>query len=228
MKIRARPCSRCRSRSRFRYWAWMVRSRLVVGSSAISRRGAQEMPMAPTMRWRMPPDIWCGYCAHPRLGRRDAHRPQQLARRGCQAPAGRPPRAPGSARRPGRRSRTAGSARPSGPAGSSRCACRGRAASPRPTSLSRSSPSNIIRPPTMRAAGGSRRRMVSASVLLPEPDSPTMPSVSPASGAATRRRPRAPPACPAPRRNGWRGSRARAAGGLSPTAPARSAHSWRS
>ena len=33
----------------------------------------------------------------------------------------------------------------------------------------------------MRAAGGSRRRMVSASVLLPEPDSPTMPSVSPAS-----------------------------------------------
>ena len=45
---------------------------------------------------------------------------------------------------------------------------------------SRFSPSNIIRPLTMRAAGGSRRRMVSASVLLPEPDSPTMPSVSPA------------------------------------------------
>ena len=35
---------------------------------------------------------------------------------------------------------------------------------------SRFSPSNIIRPLTMRAAGGSRRRMVSASVLLPEPD----------------------------------------------------------
>ena len=45
---------------------------------------------------------------------------------------------------------------------------------------SRSSPSNIIRPLTMRAAGGSRRRIVSASVVLPEPDSPTMPSVSPA------------------------------------------------
>ena len=62
MKISASPCSRCRSRSRLRYCAWIVRSRLVVGSSAISRRGSQEMPMAPTMRWRMPPDISCGYC----------------------------------------------------------------------------------------------------------------------------------------------------------------------
>ena len=62
MKISARPCSRCRSRSRLRYCAWIVRSRLVVGSSAINRRGSQEMPIAPTMRWRMPPDISCGYC----------------------------------------------------------------------------------------------------------------------------------------------------------------------
>ena len=46
--------------SRLRYCAWMVRSRLVVGSSAISRRGSQEMPIAPTIRWRMPPDISCG------------------------------------------------------------------------------------------------------------------------------------------------------------------------
>ena len=30
-----------------------------MGSSAISRRGSQEMPIAPTMRWRMPPDISC-------------------------------------------------------------------------------------------------------------------------------------------------------------------------
>ena len=36
----------------------------------------------------------------------------------------------------------------------------------------RSSPSNIIVPPTICAAGGSTRRMVSASVLLPEPDFP--------------------------------------------------------
>ena len=33
----------------------------MVGSSAMSSRGAHEIAMAPTMRWRMPPDIWCGY-----------------------------------------------------------------------------------------------------------------------------------------------------------------------
>ena len=36
--------------------------------------------------------------------------------------------------------------------------------------VTRSSPSNSIRPLTMRAAGGSTRMIVSASVLLPEPD----------------------------------------------------------
>src|SRR5215470_6885387 len=76
MKISARPCARCSSRKRFRYWAWIVRSRLVVGSSAIKSRGSQEMPMAPTMRWRMPPDISCGYCLSRVRG--DAHRLQQL------------------------------------------------------------------------------------------------------------------------------------------------------
>ena len=45
--------------------------------------------------------------------------------------------------------------------------------------VSRSSPSKRIWPATILAAGGSRRRMVSASVLLPEPDSPTTPSVLP-------------------------------------------------
>ena len=98
MKISARPCSRCSSRSRFRYCAWIVRSRLVVGSSAISRRGSQEMPMAPTMRWRMPPDISCGYCVDARLRRRDAHRLQQLARPLPGAARARRPHAPGSAR----------------------------------------------------------------------------------------------------------------------------------
>ena len=50
----------------------------------------------------------------------------------------------------------------------------------------------------MWAAGGSSRRMVRARVLLPEPDSPTMPSVLPASSesetsstARTTRVPRA-------------------------------------
>ena len=47
----------------------------------------------------------------------------------------------------------------------------------------RSSFSNQICPPTICAAGGSTRRMLSASVLLPDPDSPTMPIVSPATDA---------------------------------------------
>src|SRR5262245_40462737 len=54
----------------------------------------------------------------------------------------------------------------------------------------------------MRAALGSRRRIESASVLLPEPDSPTMPRVSPArstsetsSTARTTRVPRALTKC---------------------------------
>ena len=43
----------------------------------------------------------------------------------------------------------------------------------------RSEPSKSISPETTRAAGGSMRKRVSARVVLPEPDSPTMPSVWP-------------------------------------------------
>jgi len=46
---------------------------------------------------------------------------------------------------------------------------------------SRSSPSKLISPETIRPAGGSTRSSESARVVLPEPDSPTMPSVAPAS-----------------------------------------------
>ena len=43
-------------------------------------------------------------------------------------------------------------------------------------------PSNRMEPPAMRAGGrGSRPMMVSAVTLLPEPDSPTMPRISPGS-----------------------------------------------
>src|SRR5947209_1209649 len=59
-KIIARRWRSCRSVSSRRYWAWMVRSRLVVGSSAIKSRGGAAMAMAPTTRWRMPPESWCG------------------------------------------------------------------------------------------------------------------------------------------------------------------------
>jgi hypothetical protein len=59
-KIRATPVSRWMSLSRSRYCAWMVTSRFVVGSSAMTRLGPPASAIAPTMRWRMPPLIWWG------------------------------------------------------------------------------------------------------------------------------------------------------------------------
>ncbi len=43
-----------------RIWRWVVTSRAVVGSSAMSSRGERMSAMAMTTRWRMPPDSWCG------------------------------------------------------------------------------------------------------------------------------------------------------------------------
>jgi hypothetical protein len=39
---------------------WMVTSSAVVGSSAMSRSGPQASAMAMPMRWRWPPENWCG------------------------------------------------------------------------------------------------------------------------------------------------------------------------
>jgi hypothetical protein len=44
-----------------RICAWIVTSRAVVGSSAISTRGLHDSAMAIITRWRMPPESWCGY-----------------------------------------------------------------------------------------------------------------------------------------------------------------------
>ena len=44
------------SSSRLRIWAWIVTSRPVVGSSAISSSGEPARAVAMTTRWRMPPD----------------------------------------------------------------------------------------------------------------------------------------------------------------------------
>ena len=53
--------SRCRSESiSSRICFWMVTSRAVVGSSAISSFGSQASAMAIITRCRMPPDSWCG------------------------------------------------------------------------------------------------------------------------------------------------------------------------
>ncbi len=40
--------------------AWMVTSRAVVGSSAISSFGSQASAIAIITRCRMPPENWCG------------------------------------------------------------------------------------------------------------------------------------------------------------------------
>src|SRR6266542_2502704 len=51
-----------------RIWRWMVTSRAVVGSSAMSSFGWHESAMAIMTRWRMPPDNSWGYWAMRRSG----------------------------------------------------------------------------------------------------------------------------------------------------------------
>ena len=53
---------------RARIWAWMVTSRAVVGSSAMSREGLAERATAIMARWRMPPESSKGYWSTRRLG----------------------------------------------------------------------------------------------------------------------------------------------------------------
>jgi hypothetical protein len=50
--------------------AWMVTSRAVVASSAMSRAGSQEMAMAIRTRWSMPPDSSAGIWVATRAGSR--------------------------------------------------------------------------------------------------------------------------------------------------------------
>ena len=60
IRIRAMPRSATSSLMRSRICRWMVTSRAVVGSSAISRSGPQASAMAMVMRCRWPPENWCG------------------------------------------------------------------------------------------------------------------------------------------------------------------------
>ncbi len=53
--------SRWSSASRSMTWACTVTSRAVVGSSAMIRDGSSAIAMAIMMRWRIPPENWCGY-----------------------------------------------------------------------------------------------------------------------------------------------------------------------
>ena len=54
------PRRSCSSRISRRICAWVVTSSAVVGSSAISSAGSSTSAAAIMMRWRWPPEIWCG------------------------------------------------------------------------------------------------------------------------------------------------------------------------
>ena len=130
--------------------------------------------MAPTMRWRMPPDISCGNWVTRVSGEAmRTERSSPMAR--FQALARQAPSCTRSGSPTWSPMVNSGFSEAIG-------SCRIMAMRlPRTWRISSSdlsrrfSPSNIMRPLVMRAAAGSRRRMVRASVLLPEPDSPTMP-----------------------------------------------------
>ena len=77
--------SRCRgwawrSRIRSRICAWMVTSSAVVGSSAMRSSGSQASAMAIMIRWRMPPENWCGYASKRAVGLGDADEREELER----------------------------------------------------------------------------------------------------------------------------------------------------
>ena len=168
---------RCSRASRSRICAWIVTSSAVVGSSAIRSFGSHDSAIAIATRWRMPPESWWGYCASRCSG------------------AGIPTAASNSMLR-----------LVAVASSSSRCSCSvsinwvpivstglsevigswNTTASDRPRSLrsfsgescSRSCPSNITRPESF-AFFGSNCRIARDSMVLPQPDSPTTPSVLP-------------------------------------------------
>ena len=78
IRMMAAPTRRLRSRIRSRICAWMVTSSAVVGSSAISSFGLQASAIAIITRWRMPPDSWCGYSRDAPLRLGDADQAQHL------------------------------------------------------------------------------------------------------------------------------------------------------
>ncbi|CFP57888.1 Protein of uncharacterised function (DUF1602) [Bordetella pertussis] len=60
MNSTAVSCLCCSSLISLSTWFCVVTSSAVVGSSAISSRGSSTSAMAIMMRWRCPPESWCG------------------------------------------------------------------------------------------------------------------------------------------------------------------------
>ena len=131
--------------------------------------GPPASAMAPTMRWRMPPLIWCGYSRmriagegmrternsslHPLAQRAAAHRPMVIGRLGDLAVD--------AEQRVQRGHRVLQDHRDLRAADVAHLA--------RPLSSSAPRPAKSMRPPTMRAAAGSRPTIDRQVVVLPQP-----------------------------------------------------------
>ncbi len=180
MRMMAVPVWSRSSRMRSRIWAWMVTSRAVVGSSAMSSSGSQARAMAIITRWAMPPDISCGKLRRRRSG---SGMPTILSSCRARSRAARP-------LSPRWMRRTSSIWRPMSQTGFSDevgCWKIMLIRSPRilrissDDRVSRSRPSNQTSPASILPGLATRRRMLRLVTLLPQPDSPTRPMISPRS-----------------------------------------------
>ena len=164
-----------------RICAWIVTSSAVVGSSAISSAGLQDSAMAIITRCRMPPENSCGYCLRRFSGLGMPTRASRSMAR-CLACALSSFMC---------RTIASVSCRPTVSTGLSEVIGSWKIIAMRlprsarisfSSSFSRSWPLNSIVPAVIWPPGAGTSRMIESEVtLLPEPLSPTMPSVSPAS-----------------------------------------------
>ena len=165
--------------------AWIETSSAETGSSSTIILGFNASARATPIRCRCPPENSCGKrfaCSglKPTLRKRSStrcSRPRHSYRRGSAAAPRRSP-APSSA----------GSAMRTDPGRRSGCHVAPGASAGAGNSVM-SLPSKTIRP----AVGSRSFMIVRPSVVFPQPDSPTTPSVSPSRDASDRRRPRPAP-----------------------------------
>src|SRR6266498_605764 len=180
MMSMAAPRRRERSLISSRIWAWMVTSSAVVGSSARTRAGLQDRAMAIIMRCRMPPLNWWGYCESRRSGSETPTSESSSTARARDWEAVMPRWI----------STVSVSWRPTDSTGLSDVIGSWKImpmSLPRIRRISsserarRSRPLKTMRPPTIRPAGAATRRITESALTdLPQPDSPTSATVSPA------------------------------------------------
>ena len=172
------PRRRRRSSISSRICFWIVTSSAVVGSSAISSFGSHASAIAIMTRWRMPPENWCGYSLIRSLTRGMPTRSSTSAARSiaCSFDTS--------------RCRTTASAicLPTDMVGFREVDGSWKIM---PISLPRilrmlssesvvsSRPFSLMLPPTIEPPVGSSFMIDNAVIVLPQPDSPTMPTVSP-------------------------------------------------